>query len=102
MQRKISRIDLLRKSTMNGDYELAKFCLEHSDINLKDNSVYIEHSGYNGYYDITKLLLEHGANPNGYGQLLSITKVRDHYKTYHLLNTYIRKKKLNKILNKIR
>jgi len=98
MTKNVDRIDLLRKATMYGDFELTKFCIEHTNINFKTTNEFIENAGYNGYYDIVKLLLEHGANPEGYGGLLSITKVRGHYNTNKLLNSYIRRKKLNKIL----
>ena len=101
MRRITDRIDLLRKSTMIGDYDLAKFCIEQSDIDLKHNNVFIENAGYYGYYDIVELLLEHGANPEGSGSVLLTSKARCHYKTHELLKMYTRKNKLNKIISLI-
>ena len=99
--RKVDRYNLLRKSCMIGDYDLAKFCLENSDIDLKNNNFFIENAGYYGYYDIVELLLEHGANPEGSGSVLLTSKARCHYKTHELLKMYTRKNKLNKIISLI-
>ena len=101
MIRITDRINLLSKSCMIGDYDLAKFCIEHSDIDLKNDNQFIENAGYYGYYDIVELLLEHGANPEGSGAVLLTSKVRCHYKTHNLLKTYTRKNKLNKIISLI-
>jgi len=99
MRRITDRHDLLRKACLNGDYDLVKFCIENSDINLKEDNTLIENASYYGYCDIVRLLIESGANPEGYGMTHAITKLRSHPKTHNLINLHMRKKKLNKIFN---
>jgi len=67
---------------------------------MKDNFC-IENAAYYGYYDIVKLLLEYGANPLGHGGLPVVVKARGHYKTFHLLDTYMRRRKLKKIISNL-
>jgi len=95
------RYDLLRKSTMSGDYDLTKFYLEHSDIDLTNDHSFIESAAYYGYYNIVELLLEHNANPNGFGGLIGVTKSKGHDNINKLLKIYERNNILKKIKSKI-
>ena len=93
------RTNLLRKACMNGDFELANYCV-FLGADLSDNW-FIENSSYYGYYDIVELLLKNGANPYGHGSTIACSAARGHYRVVRLLKVYIRNHKINKILNLI-
>lgn len=84
-----------------GDCELFISCVEYG-VEYDEKQVY-SNAAYNGWYDIVKFLLERGVDPlcdNGIGFIT--TKSRCHYKTHKLINTFLRKKKLNNIINNIK
>lgn len=97
---KLNRIYLLKTAVMVGDFDLVEKCIKLG-VDVSDN-ILIENSSYYGYYDIVKILLENGANPNGNGGTLLLSKARKHYKTYKLLNQYLRKYKLKQLLKNIK
>lgn len=82
-----------------GDTELVRKCIElgvdYSDPWNLDNA------SYYGHYEIVKMLLERGADPLQHGGASILTsKYRGHEKTYQLLNLYLRKHKIDKILKR--
>jgi len=92
------RKNVLLTAVMVNDVELVRDCLA-IDVDVS-NPKLLEHSAYYGYYEVVKLLLEKGADPTGAGCVaLLVSKARCHYKTSNLINQYLRKYKINKLIN---
>ncbi len=57
---------------INGNYDKIKLYIELGfDVNRKDNENYqtlLEYASVNGHYNIVKLLIDNGANPNIYNK----------------------------------
>lgn len=92
------RPNVLVTACMIGDEDVVKDCIDNG-MDVTDPKL-LEHASYYGYYEVVKLLLENGADPtyNGCVSLL-VSKSRCHYETYDLLNKYMRKHKIKKLIN---
>lgn len=92
------RINILKTAVLVQDTELVKECLAIG-VEITDDKL-LEHAAYYGHYDIVKMLLENGADPTANGCWPSkISHIRCHYKTSNLINQYLRRYKINQLLN---
>jgi hypothetical protein len=94
-------LNTLKLACAIGDKQIIKDSIING-IDVTDSCL-LENASYYGYYDIVKMLLENGSNPISNGCIsLVVSKARNHYDVYNLLNLYMRKQKLINIINNVK
>ena len=95
---KNDRKNLATTACILGDTQLMKDCVDIG-VDVTDPHL-IESSTYYGFYEITQILLDNGANPYGCGGTLVCSYARGHKEVYQLISKYMRGYKLKQLLKK--
>jgi len=93
-----SRGNLLRTACNLGDTELVRKCIDIG-VDCIDPKL-LEFAAYYGHTDIVKLLLDNGSDPTWNDcWSMRISHIRSNYETSNLIKQYLRRYKINQLLN---